>query len=218
MPWINTPGRKDFNRQATKPTPQTIAPGPPIDAPARGRTVFVYRHSFKRKSISARFVRASRVVAAAVSAIGMCATASAASSIEPPQAEQVMTTTASGVQNYSCEYDGQHRLGWVFKSPQATLYDTSGHATIRHAAGPSWEAEDGSRIVGHVVAQTPSDTAASIPQLLLETRSTAASGTLSSIRYVQRVKTVGGMMPVAPCSTEHEIGSSPYLANYVFYK
>jgi Protein of unknown function (DUF3455) len=168
--------------------------------------------------MSTKFVRVTRVIAAAVSAICMCAAAFAASSIEPPQAEQVMTTTASGVQNYSCEYDTQHHLGWVFKSPQATLYDASGHAIIRHAAGPSWEAEDGSRIVGHVVAQTPSDTDASIPQLLLETRSTAANGELSGIRYVQRVKTVGGMMPVAPCSTEHDIGSSPYLANYVFYK
>ncbi|MDB5833477.1 MAG: hypothetical protein JWR14_3307 [Caballeronia sp.] len=106
----------------------------------------------------------------------------------------------------------------MFKNPQATLYDTSGQALIRHSAGPSWEANDGSRIVGHVIAQTPSDTAASVPQLLLETRSTAASGMLSVIRYVQRVNTVGGVMPASPCSTEHEIGSSPYIANYIFYK
>jgi len=58
-----------------------------------------------------------------------------------------VTTTASGIQVYSCEYDAQHHLAWVFKSPQATLYDTSGHALIMHSAGPSWEAEDGSRIV-----------------------------------------------------------------------
>jgi hypothetical protein len=25
-------------------------------------------------------------------------------------------------------------------------------------------------------------------------------------------------MPASPCSTEHEIGNSPYIANYVFYK
>ena len=171
--------------------------------------------------MSTNFVRVGRAIAAIVAGIGMCAAASAApvaSSIEPPQSEPVMTTTASGVQVYACEYDAQHHLGWVFKSPLATLYDTSGHAAIRHAAGPSWEAEDGSRIVGHVIAQTPSDTAASIPQLLLEARSTATSGMLSGIRYVQRVNTVGGLMPVAPCSTEHESGSSPYLANYVFYK
>ena len=163
------------------------------------------------------FDRASRV--AAVMAICVASTATfAASSIDPPQAERVVTTTASGVQVYSCEYDAQHQLGWVFKNPQATLYDTSGQALIRHSAGPSWEADDGSRIVGHVIAQTPSETAASVPQLLLETRSTAASGMLSAIRFVQRVNTVGGVMPPSPCSTEHQLGSSPYIANYIFYK
>jgi hypothetical protein len=159
-----------------------------------------------------------RAVALFASAITTCPAAFAASSIEPPQAEQVMSTTASGVQVYSCEYDAQHRLAWIFKNPLATLYDTSGQAVIKHAAGPSWQADDGSRIVGHVLAQTPSDTAESIPQLLLETHSSDASGTLSKIRYVQRIKTVGGLMPAAACTSEHQIGSSPYIANYVFYK
>lgn len=142
----------------------------------------------------------------------------ASSSINPPQAERAMTLVASGVQTYSCEFDAQHSLGWVFKSPQAMLFDASGHAAVRHGAGPSWEAEDGSRIQGRVLAQQASDTPASIPQLLLETHSTSGSGTLSAIRYVQRVHTVGGLMPTAPCSAEHEIGSSPYLADYVFYR
>ena len=163
------------------------------------------------------FDRVSRVTAVITVCVASTA-ASAASSIDPPQAERVVTTTASGVQVYSCEYDAQHHLGWVFKNPQATLYDASGQPLIRHSAGPSWEADDGSRIVGHVIAQTPSESTASVPQLLLETHSTAASGMLSAIRYVQRVNTVGGVMPAAPCSTEHELGSSPYIANYIFYK
>ncbi|WGS52516.1 DUF3455 domain-containing protein [Paraburkholderia sp. D15] len=162
------------------------------------------------------------VVSAA--ALAACAAVPAASppatpaSIDPPQGERAMTLTASGVQIYACEYDAQHRLGWVFKQPQATLYDASGHAALRHGAGPSWEADDGSRIVGHVLAQRPSDTAASVPQLLLETHSTGGSGVLSTVRYVQRVRTVGGTMPAAPCSAQGELGSSPYLANYVFYR
>jgi hypothetical protein len=155
------------------------------------------------------------------SLLGACATTPAglaSSSIDPPQAERVMTLVASGVQTYSCEFDTQHHLGWVFRSPQATLFDAIGRATVRHGAGPSWEADDGSRIVGRVLAQRPSETPASIPELLLETHSTSGIGTLSAFRYVQRVHTVGGLMPAAPCSTEHEIGSSPYLADYVFYR
>ncbi len=162
--------------------------------------------------------RSIRTAALFVSAIATCSSAFAAASIDPPQAEQVMSTTASGVQVYSCEYDAQHHLAWVFKSPLATLYDTSGQAVIKHAAGPSWQADDGSRIVGHVLAQTPSATAESIPQLLLETHSAGASGTLSNIRYVQRINTVGGLMPAAACTAEHQTGSSPYIANYAFYK
>jgi hypothetical protein len=159
--------------------------------------------------------------AVVVSILAACATAPASpdsASIDPSQAERVMTLVASGVQTYSCEFDAQHHLGWVFRSPQATLYDTSGHAAVRHGAGPSWEADDGSRIVGRVLAQRPSETPASIPQLLLETHSTSGSGGLSVVRYVQRVHTVGGLAPAASCVSEHEIGSSPYLADYVFYR
>lgn len=157
----------------------------------------------------------------ALSALAACASMPAgpvSASITPPQGERVMTLVASGVQTYSCEFDAKHRLEWQFRSPQATLFDANGHAAVRHGAGPSWEAEDGSRIVGHVLAQQPSETPASVPQLLLETHGTAGSGALSAVRYVQRVHTVGGLAPKAACSTEHEIGSSPYLADYVFYR
>lgn len=129
-----------------------------------------------------------------------------------------MTLVASGVQTYTCEFDAQHHPAWVFRSPRATLFDASGHAVVRHGAGPSWESEDGSRIVGHAIAQLPSETKASVPQLLLETHSTAAAGMLSDVRYVQRVKTIGGLMPAQPCSTVGDVGSSPYLAEYVFYR
>jgi hypothetical protein len=156
------------------------------------------------------------------SLLGACATTPSSSanaiSLDPPQAERVMSLAASGVQTYSCEFDSQHRLGWVFKSPQAILFDASGQAVVHHSAGPSWEAQDGSRIQGRVIAQQASATPASIPQLLLEAHSTAGNGMLSAIRYVQRVHTVGGLAPSAPCSTEHETGSSPYLADYVFYR
>jgi hypothetical protein len=169
--------------------------------------------------------RQSRVaIAIAVSAstlLGACAvpaTGPAAASIDPPQGERVMTLSASGVQIYACELDAQQRLGWVFRSPQATLFDPSGQVAVHHGAGPSWQAEDGSRIVGRVLAQRPSDTPASIPQLLLETHSTATGGVLSTVRYVQRVQTVGGMAPGAPCSKQGELGQSPYLASYVFYR
>ena len=142
----------------------------------------------------------------------------AGSTIDPPDAQAVLTTTASGVQIYACEYDANHALGWKFVRPAATLYDAGGTAVIEHGAGPSWQANDGSRIEGRVIAQLPSDTPGSVPQLLLAAHSTGVHGELSDVRYVQRSHTVGGAMPVAACSVEHAQGSSPYLATYTFYR
>lgn len=146
------------------------------------------------------------------------ASSARADPIDPPDAHAVLSTTASGVQIYSCEYGPGHTLGWVFRQPRATLYDAHGAAVVEHSAGPSWAAGDGSRIEGKIIAQKPSDTPDSVPQLLLQTHSTGAQGLLASVRYVQRTRTVGGAKPAASCTTEHEAGSSPYLATYVFYR
>jgi hypothetical protein len=144
--------------------------------------------------------------------------ATPASVAAPPDTQVVASLTASGVQVYACEFDASHRLGWVFKSPLATLYDARGQESVHHSAGPQWQAPDGSTIVGHVLSQAPSQTAGSIPQLLLETKSTAGSGALSAVRYVQRLDTMGGVAPTEDCATEHELGRSPYVARYVFLK
>ncbi|WP_375542562.1 DUF3455 domain-containing protein [Paraburkholderia sp. CNPSo 3272] len=141
-----------------------------------------------------------------------------AESIDILDAQPLLTTTAAGVQIYACEYGADHTLGWVFQQPRATLYDAHGAEVIEHSAGPSWQARDGSRIEGKVVAQKPSDTPASVPQLLLEAHSAGSQGMLAPVRYVQRVRTVGGVKPAAPCTVEHESGSSPYIATYIFYK
>ncbi|WP_118182429.1 DUF3455 domain-containing protein [Paraburkholderia phosphatilytica] len=149
---------------------------------------------------------------------GLARAAAPASIATPSDAQVVATMAATGVQVYSCEYDDAHQLTWVFKSPLATLYDTNGQAAIHHAAGPSWQADDGSKITGHVLAQSPSQTADSIPQLLLETKSAGSAGVLAQVRFVQRVDTAGGTAPTQPCTTEHQRGESPYFAHYVFLK
>ncbi|MEM5422567.1 DUF3455 domain-containing protein [Paraburkholderia ferrariae] len=151
--------------------------------------------------------------------ISMMSGASAqAESIDVPGTQPFLKTTAAGVQIYACEYGADHTLDWVFRQPRATLYDAHGAEVIEHSAGPSWQAHDGSRIEGKVVAQEPSGTPGSVPQLLLEAHSAGSPGMLAAVRYVQRVRTVGGVKPAAPCTVEHETGSSPYIATYIFYK
>src|ERR1700754_4366645 len=176
------------------------------------------------------FFRVLTVLAAACLAASSVPAQSAVpvtSSLTPVNAKPYTFTTATGVQVYMCEYDGSHHLSWLFKNPQATLYDTVGRAVFQHEAGPSWQANDGSRIVGHPIAQMASASAGGIPQLLLETTSddkngnssnSGGGGELSGVRYVQRLNTVGGGAPAQMCTTEHQIAYSPYFANYVFWK
>ena len=144
--------------------------------------------------------------------------ADAGSIAAPAGTQPVATLAATGVQVYSCEFDASHRLGWVFKRPDATLYDANGRAVVHHGAGPSWQADDHSRIVGQVVGQAAGQTPGSISQLLLQTKSTGPEGMLSGVRYVQRLDTVGGAAPANHCVTEHQIGESPYFAHYAFLK
>ncbi|HHL4082539.1 DUF3455 domain-containing protein [Burkholderia sola] len=141
-----------------------------------------------------------------------------AAGLAPPEpATPVLSTTASGLQVYTCEYDAEHRLAWTFQHPEALLFDAHGTLVVRHGTGPSWEALDGSRITGKKLAQAPSASAASVPQLLLAA-TPAATGTLAGVRFVQRLDTAGGTPPAATCTTEHAVGRFPYFARYVFLK
>ncbi len=106
----------------------------------------------------------------------------------PRDAARDRAFAAAGIQVYSCEYDGNHRLAWTFQHPEATLYDAAGVAVIKHGAGPAWEAQDGSRIVGEKLADAPSPNADSIAQLLLSTRASAGGSRAGGMRARVRVR------------------------------
>jgi hypothetical protein len=133
------------------------------------------------------------------------------------QTHVVASLKASGVQIYVCKRDAANQLAWSFKAPQADLYDASGQLVVKHGAGPSWEAPDGSRITGKLLqhAANPDD-AAAIPMLLLSATNAGGPGLLSTVHYVQRLATHGGAAPTQACAREGEEGRSPYLAEYVF--
>jgi hypothetical protein len=58
-----------------------------------------------------------------------------------------------------------------------------------HRAGPSWEANDGSRVTGKAFASTPSPDPDSIPWLLINIVSHDGNGLLSRVTTVQRLNT-----------------------------
>jgi len=138
----------------------------------------------------------------------------------PPGVAVYLKAYADGVQIYECSRKADSTYEWAFKAPQATLADSSGRVLGKHYAGPTWEANDGSTVVGEAKARDPSPTPTAIPWLLLAAKSTSGSGTLADTKFVQRVATVGGVAPAQGCSesTLKQQAQVPYTAAYVFYR
>jgi len=133
----------------------------------------------------------------------------------PADATLIGKYAAKGVQIYICTAKGAGNE-WAFKAPEAVLTDAAGR-TLKHYAGPSWEAPDGSRIVGKAIANAPAPNAGAIPWLLLSVESSGA-GLLAGARYVQRINTSGGVGPTGACigaGTEERVD---YMADYIIYK
>lgn len=108
---------------------------------------------------------------------------------------------------------------WDFVAPLANLYaDRDFHIQIGdHYAGPTWEGNWGSNVVGRRVdGCTPDATA--IPWLLLDAASTEGPGIFHRVTYIQRVKTAGGLVPSAPGTTVGEEARVPYSTEYYFYR
>jgi hypothetical protein len=106
---------------------------------------------------------------------------------------------------------------WVFKAPQAVLYDSDGNVVGIHFAGPTWESNSGSEVVGHRIAAATVDPTA-IPWLLLSAASTSGNGIFADTTYVQRVDTAGGLAPSTPGTTDGQEADVPYTAQYFFYR
>lgn len=137
----------------------------------------------------------------------------------PAEEDLVFFANAKGVQIYECQpkKDDPAQYEWVFKAPEADLFDMQGKKVGHHYAGPTWEWNDGSKVVGEVKAKAPSSGASAVPLLLLTAKSHEGSGVLSSVTSIQRLETVGGQA-LAPA--KDYIGktlSVPYTAVYYFY-
>ena len=139
--------------------------------------------------------------------------------LRPPANEHLLLRVyAKGDQVYICKTEtGQS--AWTLKAPDAQLFDQGGKPFGKHFAGPSWEANDGSRVTGKAVASAPSPDADSIPWLLVNIVSHEGSGVLSRATTIQRLNTKGGKSPTTGCDSSHsgEEVRVPYSADYLFY-
>jgi hypothetical protein len=139
--------------------------------------------------------------------------------LQPPAGEQLLLQVhAKGDQVYTCK-EGVAQYAWDLKAPDARLFDKDGKPFGKHFAGPSWEANDGSRVTGKAVANVPSPDANSIPWLLVQVAAHEGTGLLSRVSFIQRLNTKGGKAPSSGCDESHagqELRVS-YAADYLFY-
>ena len=139
--------------------------------------------------------------------------------IEPPAGNKVfLVRHAVGVQIYRCNATAGG-FAWGFVAPRADLYDDHGKLTMTHYVGPTWEAKDGSKVVGSRVDGVTVDNSA-IPWLLLSASSTTP-GRLGQTTYIQRVATTGGTAPPASECNAEAVGTVeevPYTSDYYFWK
>lgn len=139
------------------------------------------------------------------------------SSIEVPVGNKLsFHAYAKGVQVY--KWNGGT---WDFVAPVATLFAEENYfgEVGTHYVGPKWESKSGSKVEGRRVAGTgctPDPTA--IPWIILYKYETSGSGIFSSVTFIQRVNTKGGIPPSSAGSEVGETKEVPYTAEYYFYR
>ena len=124
---------------------------------------------------------------------------------------------AVGQQVYECRQTATG-YGYVLQAPDADLLKPNGRIAGSHYAGPTWEALDGSTVVGTRVNGVTVDPTA-IPWLLLSAVSHAGHGKMSKVSFIHRVDTTGGLAP-SGCDADHlgAIQGIDYTARYYFYE
>jgi hypothetical protein len=123
---------------------------------------------------------------------------------------------ASGFQVYTCAADATGKLAWTLKAPDATFENASGLKGT-HSVGPTWQADDGSKVVGRKLREHASSVADAVPWLLLEAKSHGGNGRLSGVAFIQRIHTVGGKAPAVGDAKVGDETRVAYSADYVFY-
>jgi len=141
----------------------------------------------------------------------------------PADQEVFLEALASGSQVYECtpKSGSAGAYEWTFRAPEAQLTSsTLGRDLGKHYGGPTWEAPDGSRVLGEVKERAPAADPNAIPWLLLNAKSTFGKGVMTQTKSIQRVATKGGITPTESCSATNvnQFVRVPYTATYYFYR
>jgi hypothetical protein len=138
--------------------------------------------------------------------------------LKPVGMAPYLRVSATGAQVYTCS-QSNGAWTWVFKAPDAQLFDAQKKQVGKHYAGPTWEALAGGKVVAAVKASAPGG-AGNIPWLLLDVKSREGSGPFTDAKAILRIDTIGGVAPAQACDHAHsgQEARVPYTASYVFLK
>jgi FtsP/CotA-like multicopper oxidase with cupredoxin domain len=155
-------------------------------------------------------------------AVGAFPRTSIPAEIAPPQNQRLeLIAAAAGVMVYRCDpkKDAPGKFEWAFQAPEARLRDIAGKSLGRHYAGPTWEAEDGSKVVATLQAQVAAPEKTAVPWVRLGAKSTGGPGLLANATTILRVSTAGGAPPAGGCSEpDHgRLLRVEFSADYYFY-
>jgi hypothetical protein len=118
-----------------------------------------------------------------------------------------------GVQIYT--WNG---TSWGVAVPEATLTDAEGNVVALHFAGPTWQSNSGSKVVGDLPPKAVIMDRDAIAWLRLNAKSAEGDGIFAGTTYIQRVNTVGGLPPKADGTVIGQVARVPYMADYFFYR
>lgn len=140
----------------------------------------------------------------------------------PTGHQQIMAALGAGEISYECraKKDMAGAFEWVFAGPVATL-SMNGKTVGKYYGGPTWEANDGSKVTGKQVAMAPGGAGNIALQLVkAEPAMGTAGGAMQGISYIQRLNTAGGVAPTTVCDagTAGTRSQVSYQADYVFYR
>ena len=141
-----------------------------------------------------------------------------------PNGQQLFfKASAQGAQIYVCQQksaDYPLHYEWTLKAPDAVLFNQKGQPLGKHYGGPTWESNDGSKVMAIVKSKLDAPEKGAIPWLLLKARSHEGKGVFRLTTWIQRVNTTGGKAPAQGCdesSKDREVRVN-YTADYLFYR
>jgi hypothetical protein len=181
-----------------------------------------------------RYINPNRLLVAAIVAAAAASSAAPVAQAGPPEPavppaiavpdghKLFLIGHAVGVQIHLCNATPSG-YRWDFVAPRADLYNDHGKLISTHFGGPTWQAQDGSKVVAGRVDGVTVD-ASAIDWLLLSAASTAAGpdgDRLVGTTFIQRINTTGGLAPAAAACNAATAGTKaevPYTADYYFWK